>query len=104
MENTENTETPKKGGFLQNINDTLDYLIGRLQERYPNTFFSTDYKFCLFVDGHNIPIVYLDTLGLFAMDYIYDMTGEELGGNSEEFCIFCLNCLLEYLIINESNN
>lgn len=94
----------KNGIFSQDIHSVMDYLIGRLQERYPSTFFSTDYKFYLFVDGHNVPVVYLNDRGLLAMDYVYDMTGEELAGDSEEFCVFCLTCLLEYLNINEPNN
>lgn len=95
---------PKKGRFNKTINEVMDYLIARLQEEYPETFFSTDYKYFLFVDGHNLPLAYFDNLGLFAMDYLYDMTGEMICGDSEKFCRFCLTCLLEFLEVDESDN
>ena len=91
-----------QSSFKEDVHSVMNHLLDALREHYPNDFFSTDYKYCLFVNGHNLPIVYLKNQGLFAMDYLYDQTEDPLCGDTEAFVTFCLTELLGFL--NEHNS
>ena len=89
------------GQFSQTLEEATNYLIEALKAKYPNHYFNLDRheKKLILIDGHALPLVYLREQGIFTLDYIYDMTGEEICNNSEQFALFCLNTMIDYLTI-----
>ena len=92
---------PSTGSFQQTLDEASTYLINALRTEYPDNYFNLDRreKKHILIDGHTLPMVYLQNEGIFTLDYVYDMTGEEICGDSEQFSIFCLNTMKDYLII-----